>query len=294
MSSNYSTVIPLVLAHEGGYVNHPKDPGGATNKGVTQGTYDSHRRRKGLPKRSVRQITEAEVQEIYRTQYWDKVAGDELPAGVDYAVFDFAVNSGPSRAVKVLQRIVGAAVDGIIGDETISKTCAAAAADEEALIVEYCNRRLAFMKSLRTWSTFGKGWSRRVMGAHHGFQETDEGVIDYAIRFARDDQEYGFVQPVPETELPAPIGAREEEEAPAKALEGDQAIEKTGVGAAGVVTVAATAGQEVIPKIIEQLTPAKDASETVAAIIQALLVTMAILGAVAALIAYRNKLKERS
>ena len=149
---------PLKI-HEGGYVNHPDDPGGATNKGVTQRTYDSFRERNGLLKRDVREITGGEVKEIYQRQYWDAISADDLPDGVAYCVFDAAVNSGPGRAVRWLQKCVGAKVDGVAGNETISKT---RGADPIALIDEYCDRRLAFMKRLRHWPTFKKGWKRRV------------------------------------------------------------------------------------------------------------------------------------
>ena len=149
----------LLAVHEGGYVNHPDDPGGATNRGVTQRTYDNHRRRHGLPPRDVRSITEEEVAAIYRNQYWDAVRADDLPDGVAYCVFDAAVNSGPGRAVRWLQSIIGAGVDGVVGDETIGMAVAASPRD---LIDAYCAARLAFMRRLRHWPTFKNGWTRRV------------------------------------------------------------------------------------------------------------------------------------
>ena len=155
----FTQCLPLVLIHEGGYVNHPKDPGGATNKGITQKTYDAWQRRAGKPTRSVKHIGDSEVSAIYRAQYWDKVSADDLPAGLDYAVFDFAVNSGPGRAAKFLQKIVGVGADGIIGAQTL---VAVDGHEADSLISHLCNNRLAWLKRLTTFKTFGKGWTRRV------------------------------------------------------------------------------------------------------------------------------------
>lgn len=157
--TRFDECLPLVLVHEGGYVNHPKDPGGATNKGITQRTYDAWCKRQGYPHASVKNITDAEVAAIYKAQYWDKVSADDLPVGVDYAAFDFAVNSGPSRSAKFLQRSLGVEDDGIIGAQTLA---AAQDADPTRVISEVCDNRLAWLKRLKHWPTFGKGWSRRV------------------------------------------------------------------------------------------------------------------------------------
>lgn len=160
-AQTYARALSHVLVHEGGYANHPKDPGGATMKGVTQRVYDAYRDRRGEARRSVRQITEAELQAIYRRQYWDVVRGDNLPGGVDYAVFDGAVNSGPAQAVKWLQRALGTVkVDGVVGEATLAAV--EAYPDHDQLIALMLGRRLAFLQALRTWSTFGRGWSARV------------------------------------------------------------------------------------------------------------------------------------
>lgn len=212
-ASNYKPSLSLVLAHEGGYVNHPKDPGGATNKGVTQGVYDSYRKVKGLMPQTVKLISSDEVAEIYQKQYWRQVKGDDLPTGLDYAVFDFGVNSGVSRAARYLQRLVGVPDDGVIGNQTLSAIYAKAREDEEKLIATYCANRLAFLKSLGTFATFGKGWTRRVIGYHEGVQKNDSGVIDYAIYMARDDVTFG---------LPVEIGKRPDE-VPAKAYAPEEA-----------------------------------------------------------------------
>lgn len=160
-ASNYDRALTLVLKHEGGYVNHPADPGGATNKGITQAVYNDYRRRKGRMTQSVRSITDAEVADIYRRQYAEAVRFDDLPGGVDYAVFDYAVNSGVSRASKELQRVVGADVDGHIGERTLA---ACLRLTPGTIINGLCDRRMKFLRGLKTWRTFGKGWSRRVAG----------------------------------------------------------------------------------------------------------------------------------
>lgn len=163
MKQNYTKILDLVLRHEGGYVNHPKDPGGATNKGITQKVYDNDRARRGLSKQSVKNIAPEEVETIYRRSYWNVVRGDNLPSGVDYVVFDGGVNSGPMQSVKWLQRALGKSytgvVDGVIGDLTLEAIKAHTPTD---LINKICDNRLNFLKALKTWPTFGKGWERRV------------------------------------------------------------------------------------------------------------------------------------
>lgn len=184
-ASNFRPSLALVLAHEGGYVNHPADPGGPTNKGVTQAVYDAYRRYSGSPIQTVRNITAEETAEIYQKQYWKLIRGDSLPCGLDYAVFDFGVNSGVSRAVKYLQRLVGVPDDAVIGNQTLAAIEVKARQDEEALIAQYCANRMAFLRSLGTFHVFGLGWTRRVIGAQTGVQANDTGVIDFATMMAR-------------------------------------------------------------------------------------------------------------
>jgi len=155
----FPRAFALLRVHEGGYSNHPADPGGATMKGVTQRTYNAYRKRRGQLVRGVREITDYEVEAIYRGQYWNAVRADDLPEGVAYCVFDAAVNSGPGQAARWLQKVVGVKVDGIIGNETVSAVRAAPARE---VINAYCDMRLAFMKRLRHWDTFKNGWTRRV------------------------------------------------------------------------------------------------------------------------------------
>ncbi|NDB69903.1 MAG: hypothetical protein EB015_18265 [Methylocystaceae bacterium] len=155
MKENYAQALKQVLKYEGGYVDHPKDPGGPTNKGITQAVYDAWQKSQNLPTQSVRNISDATVAAIYKQQYWDRIRGDDLPAGVDFAVFDYAVNSGVSRAAKTLQAVVGVTQDGVIGPATIQAT-------KTYVAMTVTNKRLAFMQSLSIWSTFGKGWSARI------------------------------------------------------------------------------------------------------------------------------------
>ena len=158
MKDNFEQCLALVLKHEGGFVNHPKDPGGMTNLGVTKKVWEEW---VGHPvdEAAMRALGPTDVAPLYKKNYWDRVRGDDLPAGVDYAVFDVAVNSGVVRAAKFLQAALGLNQDGVIGPATLA---AVAAANPRDLVTTVCDTRLAFMQSLPIWSTFGKGWQRRV------------------------------------------------------------------------------------------------------------------------------------
>lgn len=160
MAGGFEKSLKVVLGFEGGYVNHPRDPGGATNRGVIQRSYDRFRKARGYPSRPVRQITDAEVYAIYKHDYWDRVAGDLLPPGLDLATFDGAVNSGVSRGAKWLQASIGVAADGIVGPQTVSK--AREVLEPTKVIRAMCAKRLSFLQRLSHWSTFKRGWSRRV------------------------------------------------------------------------------------------------------------------------------------
>ena len=158
MKENFDTALKALLKHEGGYVNHPSDPGGMTNLGVTKTVWEEW---VGHPvdEKQMRALTPELVAPLYKKKYWDKVCGDELPTGVDLAVFDLAVNSGPGRAAKMLQKVLGVAQDGAIGPQTLLK---AVNIDSSKLVADYNAERLAFLMALPTWDTFGKGWGRRV------------------------------------------------------------------------------------------------------------------------------------
>ena len=158
MNSNFESALAHVLLSEGGYVNNPKDPGGMTNLGCTKAVWEEF---VGHPvsETDMRELTPADVAPLYKRKYWDKVAGDDLPAGLDYCVFDAAINSGPGRAAKWLQEAVGVAADGAIGPSTLA---AVAAQPVQNLIAQYNYKRLQFLESLPTWGNFGKGWGNRV------------------------------------------------------------------------------------------------------------------------------------
>lgn len=158
MKSNFEAALKAILHHEGGYVNHPADPGGMTNLGVTKRVWEEWVGHE-VDEKTMRNLTPEIVGPMYKVKYWDKIKGDELPTGVDYVVFDAAVNSGPGRAAKWLQACVGVDPDGGIGPKTLA---AVAAVDASQLVEDYAKRRLSFLMDLQTWDTFGKGWSRRV------------------------------------------------------------------------------------------------------------------------------------
>jgi lysozyme family protein len=158
MRENFDAALKAILHHEGGFVNHPADPGGMTNLGVTKKVWEEWVGHE-VDEKAMRALTPEMVGPMYKAKYWDKVKGDDLPTGVDYAVFDAAVNSGPGRAAKWLQGCVGVEQDGGIGPKTLA---AVAAFDPKGLVEDYAKRRLSFLMDLPHWGTFGKGWGRRV------------------------------------------------------------------------------------------------------------------------------------
>lgn len=158
MQHNYDRCLKLILEHEGGYVDHPKDPGGATNMGITLKTLEAWLGRE-VTKQEVKDLDLDVVKAIYKDRYWNKIKGDDLPSGVDLMVFDFAVNSGTHRAAKFLQRAVGAQSDGLIGPKTLKKV---SKQDPSELIKKLTIRRDKFYRSLSTFDTFGTGWMRRL------------------------------------------------------------------------------------------------------------------------------------
>lgn len=158
MDRNFAKALKLVLHYEGGYVNNAADPGGPTNKGITLANYRRFVKSNGTIA-DLKAITDQEVAKVYRKQYWDVVKGDDLPDGIDFATFDYGVNSGPQRAIKHLQSVVGATPDGKIGPATLS---AIKAIVPQKVIADYCAMRLSFLRGLKTWGTFGKGWEARV------------------------------------------------------------------------------------------------------------------------------------
>jgi len=160
VKENFDKCLELMLKHEGGFVNHPQDPGGMTNLGVTARVWEEWLGRP-VSEKEMRNLTPTMVKPLYKRKYWDAVRADDLVSGVDYAVFDVAVNSGPGRAIKFLQSCVGVTADGGFGPRTLAAV-KVAEQDPARLIELYSARRLEFLQSLRTFPTFGRGWSRRV------------------------------------------------------------------------------------------------------------------------------------
>lgn len=160
MNSNFDRCLELLLVHEGNFVNHPQDPGGMTNLGVTIKVWEEW---VGHPvsEKEMRSLTPLMVKPLYKRKYWDACRADDIISGVDYCLFDVSVNSGVGRAIKLLQSSVGATPDGGFGSITLALT-KKAEADPEKLIKLYCAKRLEFLQSLKTWPTFGRGWERRV------------------------------------------------------------------------------------------------------------------------------------
>lgn len=172
---NFPKALKATLKHEGGFVNHPRDPGGMTNLGVTKKTYEDwvlH----PVSEQIMRRLTVDHVKALYKVKYWDAVKGDDLPVGMDYCVFDFGVNSGPKRAARFLQALVGVEQDGVIGPRTLSALKQhIKAVGVEGTIGAYQDRRLAFLKALPHWDAFGRGWSRRVLEVEKTAQEMARG-----------------------------------------------------------------------------------------------------------------------
>ena len=158
MQANYDKCLEAILHHEGGYVNHPKDPGGETNLGVTKRVYEEWGGTKDM-----KELLVEDVAPIYKKNYWDKIKADSLPSGLDLCVFDFGVNAGPGRAAKYLQGQIGTMADGGIGPNTLAKL-------EEYLkftpveqaFKTYQESRQDYYEQLSTFSSFGRGWTRRV------------------------------------------------------------------------------------------------------------------------------------
>jgi lysozyme family protein len=171
--SNFNKCLEIVLHHEGGYVNHPKDPGGMTNMGVTKRVYEEWVGY-SVSENTMQNLKEEDVAPIYKNNYWDRVKGDQLPNGLDLVVFDFGVNAGTGRAAKFLQAMIGTVADGGIGPNTLAKL------DEfinnntlTETIRLYQDERQDYYESLSTFNTFGKGWTRRV-------NETTEFALEMA------------------------------------------------------------------------------------------------------------------
>lgn len=180
--------LDLMFGHEGGYVNAKTDRGGATKYGITHKTLAAHRGMPSVTAEQVRAMTIEEATEIYRRSYWVQSGGDLLPKGLDYAAFDFGVNSGPSTAVRRLQRVLGVREDGAVGEQTVAAANSYPGGIAK-LIYAYCNERMAYLRSLTNPQTGfpvnGRGWTIRVTGKDPKGQWKDQlGVVGNAVRLA--------------------------------------------------------------------------------------------------------------
>lgn len=226
--ARFRACLAQTLKWEGGYSNDKYDPGGATMHGIIQREYDAFRARKSLPKQSVRLISQAEEHEIYQHSYWDEVRADELPKGVDLAVFDYGVNSGPLRAVKAMQRALGVSATGNIGQVTLD---ALSAVDPDELVEAIMKQRRGFLKALKTFWRFGKGWMRRC-----------DGIEQQALAWAGTSAAValgGFMtQPEFDGDLQAACQGKAYDETPEKPWdtpEGKSAVATGAAGGGGVV-----------------------------------------------------------
>ena len=203
-----SNIQSYVLASEGGYVNHPRDPGKATNMGITIATLRAWRGTK-VTNEDVRNLTQAEALAIYKAQYWDTVRADLLPLGLDYLTFDCAVISGSVFVFFVFQRTVDGDGEGVIGQKTLSKIKEYITAKcIQALLNAYATRRWNFVQGLSTFSTFGNGWRRRIWGEKMGMQATDSGAADRALKLSQERyDEITMPQPAPGKAEPEKPGA---------------------------------------------------------------------------------------
>lgn len=158
MNRNWNKSFDLVIVNEGGYVDNKLDPGGATNWGCTQAVWEGYIGHK-VSVDDMKALTKEDVKPLYKKRYWDAIHGDAIPSGLDYCLFDCAINSGVNRSAKIIQEIVGVFADGAIGNNTVS---AITQLNPITAINEFCDKRQAFLESLKTFPVFGKGWSKRV------------------------------------------------------------------------------------------------------------------------------------
>ena len=192
MRDTLPAALKLMFGHEGGYSNRPGDAGGPTKFGVTHKTLAAHRGVKSVTAAQVKAMTLAEAEAIYRKSYWTQSGGDVLPVGLDYAAFDFGVNSGPSRAVKVLQGVVGVAQDGKIGPATLAAV-GRYPGGVVKLIRDYCAARMDYLRGLTNPKTGfpvnGRGWTIRVTGVDpKGEYASQPGVVGHAVQMAMEAQ----------------------------------------------------------------------------------------------------------
>ena len=198
-SAAFAASLPFVLRWEGGFVNHPNDPGGATNKGVTQRVYDDWRQRNGMPAQDVRQIADTEVHAIYEDNYWKPSRCDVLRRELDLIQFDTAVNMGVKRAVKMLQESVSCPVDGAFGSGTQK---AADECDLGKTMILYCKARELYYRGLSErrpeLAVFLKGWLNRLNALR-----AEVGLPGFESVVELDFGETGYIRRIPDIGDPA-------------------------------------------------------------------------------------------
>jgi lysozyme family protein len=159
---SFEKCLLVVLKHEGGYVNHPRDPGGMTNLGVTKRTWERWKGYK-VTEADMRALKVPDVMPLYREEYWDALKCSSMAPAIALVLFDFGVNAGVNRAAKLLQGMIGATVDGHVGDKTLQALQQFATNSGVANVVkQYSHVRRSYYRSLPTFKTFGRGWLRRV------------------------------------------------------------------------------------------------------------------------------------
>jgi len=238
---NLDDSLELMFGHEGGYVNARTDRGGPTKYGITHKTLAKHRGVPSVTAAQVKALTIREAEDIYRKSYWGPSGGDVLPLGLDYAAFDFGVNSGPQRAVKTLQKVLGAKQDGWLGETTMAAVDAYPGGVRK-LIADYCAARMKFLQALKGaqgFSANGRGWTIRVTGKDPKGQWPDQpGVIGNALAMAA-KQPVRKVAATPDmsTVLDAQVAAKAEPGAVDAWLKPDVLLPAGGAVATGAGTV---------------------------------------------------------
>jgi lysozyme family protein len=208
MRENFAAALKIELVFEGGMDDDPVDPGGRTKNGITQKVYASYRRRKGLAARDVFQMVDSERDEIYRTQYFDKIRFDELPPGLDLVIVDGAINSGVSQSIKWVQRALGIQADGSMGTVTMQRI--QEHDDHDLLIAQILARREAFLKSLKTFWRFGKGWLNRTGQLRKKGQAWAMGSVGPAVVYVPNGNKKASIidaKPLPQTFVPDSLAA---------------------------------------------------------------------------------------
>lgn len=248
-----NAILKLSTNNEGGYSNNKNDPGGPTNHGITLATLRAARGGRATTADDVRRLTLAEANAIYVEHYWKPIWGDQLPAGLDYATFDFTINSGASRAVKELQGLLpGVAIDGVMGPKTIAAIGTHSVAE---LVKGLCNARMRFLRKLKTWKSFGRGWTYRVTGVDpKHIYKARLGVVGDALAMV-EQRKIAFL-PFPLDEL-MPLAKGRDVDVNILAPLGNK-IQATVIAATGGGTLATA-----LPNLLPQLTQAKDAIETI-------------------------------